>query len=117
MVVIGVLQEQGLIDKPAPTKGPFAEAVERYQRDQPSVVERCCSVLTITLGRPDDPITAQRRREFGRLLSDLGFTDGVVARMEGTRALDGTQSAEGRHARVTWTFHPDNGLRMVFEPT
>lgn len=112
-VALLALRQQGVIE---PTKDPFTEAVERYNRDQPSVVEQCCSVLTVTLGRPNEPITPQRRHAFSELLRDLGFSDGVVARMEGTRALDGTQEAEGTHATVSWTYHPDNGLRMVFEP-
>ena len=50
-------------------------------------------------------------------LADLGFSDAVLDRMTRTRALDGTLSAQGRHCNVTWTYHPDDGLQLVFEAT
>jgi hypothetical protein len=49
------------------------------------------------------------------LLDELGFSSAVLGRMERTRALDGTQDAEGRNVNVTWTYHPDDGLNLVFE--
>lgn len=49
------------------------------------------------------------------MLDKLGFSEAVISRMGQTRALDGTQSAEGRHCNVTWTYHPDDGLQAVFE--
>ena len=49
------------------------------------------------------------------MLNELGFPAGTTARMESTRALDGTLDAHGDHVNVTWTYHPDNGLRMVLE--
>lgn len=40
--------------------------------------------------------------------------DAIVARMEQTRALDGTLQEEAAGVRVTWTYHPDDGLSAVF---
>ena len=41
------------------------------------------------------------------------WTSADVARMLRTRALDGTQrTADGR---VSWTYHPDNGLQLVID--
>lgn len=51
------------------------------------------------------------------MLGELGFSSAVADRMAKTRALDGTQQATGRNCNVTWTYHPDNGLQMVFEAT
>ena len=50
----------------------------------------------------------------GRAGNETGFWDNAdTARMGRTRALDGTQkSSDGR---VTWTFHPDDGLTLVIE--
>jgi len=50
-------------------------------------------------------------------LSALGFSDAVLDRMSNTRALDGTLTAQGHHCNVSWTYHPDDGLQMVFEAT
>ncbi len=49
------------------------------------------------------------------MLTDLGFSSAVIDRMNTTRALDGTLSADGKNCNVTWTYHPDHGLQMVFE--
>ena len=54
-------------------------------------------------------------RALGLMLRDLGFSDGTIDRMAMTRALDGLQSAEGDKVGVTWTYHPDDGLNMIFE--
>lgn len=48
-------------------------------------------------------------------LTALGFSDAVLDRLSNTRALDGTLTAQGRNCNVSWTYHPDHGLRMVFE--
>ncbi len=50
-------------------------------------------------------------------LDELGFSSAVAERMSKTRALDGTQTAEGNNCNVSWTYHPDDGLQMVFEAT
>ena len=49
------------------------------------------------------------------MLEELGFSSAVVSRMGNTRALDGTQRAEGDGVNVTWSYHPDDGLSLVFE--
>jgi len=48
-------------------------------------------------------------------LDELGFSSAVADRMSKTRALDGTLTAEGHNCNVSWTYHPDHGLQMVFE--
>ena len=44
----------------------------------------------------------------------LGFPDSVRIRMSETRAIDGTQSYEGIYYTVTWHYHPDQGLEVVY---
>jgi hypothetical protein len=53
--------------------------------------------------------------ELGSMLDDLGFPAATISRMQATRAMDGTLEAEGDGVNVTWTYHPDHGLQMVFE--
>lgn len=45
---------------------------------------------------------------------ELGFNDSLYDRMLSTRALDGTQSEENEHYKVTWTYHPDKGIDIVY---
>ena len=49
------------------------------------------------------------------MLDELGFSPAVIDRIGNTRALDGTREAQGKNCNVTWTYHPDDGLQMVFE--
>lgn len=49
------------------------------------------------------------------LNKQFGFKEVVLAKMDITRALDGTQSCENDDFKVTWTYHPDNGLNVIYE--
>ena len=55
--------------------------------------------------------------ELTSMLDELGFSPAVIGRMSDTRALDGTPGGPGQNCNVTWTYHPDDGLQMVFEAT
>ena len=68
--------------------------------------------LSITIQSYD---VIQAAQPLQQLLTELGFSSAVIDRMDKTRALDGTQNADGKNCNVTWTYHPDNGLQMVFE--
>ena len=45
----------------------------------------------------------------------LGFPDSVWEKMLKTRALDGTQSHKTKDFTATWSYHPDNGLDVIYE--
>lgn len=47
------------------------------------------------------------------VLKKTSVPDSVVAQIQGTRALDGTQKAAWDKFQASWTYHPDNGLRVV----
>ena len=49
------------------------------------------------------------------VLSELGVPESVVVRIDQTRALDGTQTAEWDGIAASWTYHPDVGLSLVME--
>ena len=46
--------------------------------------------------------------------SELGFSDALYTKMGKTRALDGTQTDENSKVKVSWTYHPDKGLSVVY---
>lgn len=48
-------------------------------------------------------------------MTELGFSSAVIERLYQTRALDGTITAQGHNCNVSWTYHPKNGLQLVFE--
>lgn len=45
---------------------------------------------------------------------ELGLPESVYAHMTSTRALDGMQSYEKDNIGVRWTYHPDNGLEIIY---
>lgn len=47
------------------------------------------------------------------VLNELGISDAIRSRMGGTRALDGTLTAEQGPMTLSWTYHPDAGLDVV----
>jgi hypothetical protein len=53
--------------------------------------------------------------EVACVLVALDVPDSVLARVDNTRALDGTQTAEWDDYAASWTYHPDAGLNMVIE--
>jgi hypothetical protein len=47
------------------------------------------------------------------VLAETGVTGAVIARMDRTRALDGTQDATWGDYMASWTYHPDAGLNVL----
>lgn len=47
------------------------------------------------------------------ILKGLNIPDSVVSQMDSTRALDGMQKATWDKIQASWTYHPDNGLRVI----
>jgi hypothetical protein len=46
---------------------------------------------------------------------EFGFNGSVYSQMMNTTALMGRQSAENDKYRVSWTYHPDDGLEVTYE--
>ena len=46
---------------------------------------------------------------------ELGFNGSVYSQMMKTTALMGCQSAENDKYKVSWTYHPDEGLEVTYE--
>ncbi len=47
--------------------------------------------------------------------ADLGFKSSVIEKMKSTTALQGRQSESNDDYVVSWTYHPDNGLEIMYE--
>lgn len=45
----------------------------------------------------------------------LGFSDSVYKKMMQTRSLDGRVSEENDKFKVSWTYHPDDGMEVMYE--
>lgn len=46
---------------------------------------------------------------------ELGFNGSVYSQMMKTTALMGRQTAENDKYKVSWTYHPDDGLEVTYE--
>lgn len=53
--------------------------------------------------------------EVGCFLYAVDVPSSISAQMDSTRALDGRQSAEFDGIKVSWVYHPDSGIDMIFE--
>lgn len=47
----------------------------------------------------------------------LGLPDSIINKMGKTRALDGMQTAKGDGVEISWTYHPDHGLEIIYSLT
>ena len=45
----------------------------------------------------------------------LGLPDVLYDKMGETRAIDGRQTAAYKNISVSWTYHPDDGLEIIYE--
>lgn len=71
------------------------------------------SSATIALLAPDSQRNALEAIKY--VNEELGFNGAVYNRMMETNALMGRQSEENDKYRVSWTYHPDEGLEVTYE--
>lgn len=89
----------------------LSEAVERHGFDT-TVVERS-DANSVSLNFEGFELEDHDNR-VRELLTELGFNaSAVMDRFGNTRALDGTQTDESDKARISWSYHPDDGLSVV----
>lgn len=74
------------------------------------------SYLTIDTNPDDksDYIEAEAILAIIEVNEELGLPESVNNKMDSTRALDGMQTYEGDGIEVSWTYHPDNGLEIMY---
>ncbi|MBQ9942147.1 MAG: hypothetical protein IJP03_03965 [Christensenellaceae bacterium] len=62
------------------------------------------------------PNTQENALEAIRYANDeLGFNGSVYSKMMQTNALMGRQTEETAKYRVSWTYHPSDGLEVTYE--
>lgn len=65
-----------------------------------------------TRGEYSDGVTFEK---IGCALDYLDAPSSVRSKMNSTRALDGMQTASWSGYLATWTYHPDNGMKLILE--
>lgn len=49
------------------------------------------------------------------VLKKLKISESTVFKISNTRAIDGIQTDESEDLKLTWSYHPDEGLSIIFE--
>lgn len=62
----------------------------------------------------DDYYDSDAYHKIESINSELGFSSSVYKQMGETRALDGRQSASCDNYEVSWTYHPDQGMEVLY---
>lgn len=63
----------------------------------------------------EDSFNTQAWTQIKTVLDDLGFASAVSEEMMETRSIDGRQSASADGYEVSWSYHPDDGLEVLFD--
>ena len=63
----------------------------------------------------EDYYGADAMNSIEKINKKLGFSDSVYQKMLQTRSLDGRLSEANKKYTVSWTYHPDNGLEVIYE--
>ena len=106
------------------TKTPVGDAAAAAVASPLETARKTCAdgSINAVIGDDGDTLTLQGRGketsgltypQIECILGELDVTDAVKAEIESTRALDGKQVAEWGGLRASWTYHPDDGVRMV----
>jgi hypothetical protein len=102
----------GPLDKAAPPRDdrtPIQRARENCEADKTTEGDNGRSVsITLTKYAPNDDVLAVTC-----LFDALGLPDHVFTVVNETRALDGRQRGTWAGYSASWTYHPDQGLRMT----
>lgn len=113
---------------------PFQTIAEQIAADYPSaglMTAADGSYLKIDTNPEDDDtdvedMTYSEYQEYMAVLTDsndaikfvngeLGFSEALYEKMSNTNSLMGQQSEENKQYRVSWSYHPDNGLEVMYE--
>ena len=63
-----------------------------------------------------DDYYSSEATDYVKAINDaLGLPNSVYDKMQSTSALDGRISEEHGNIRVSWKYHPDNGLQVIYE--
>jgi hypothetical protein len=116
-IILGLTACGGAASNPAPTTPTQSQI--RTARD-------ACKVTSTEYARLGDggyTLTLQTPPKYSELglpmtdvaciLTGVSIPDSVVSEMDSTRALDGTQKASWDKFQASWTYHPDNGMRII----
>ena len=63
----------------------------------------------------DDSFSSDALKNIKDANSELGFSDSLYEKMLVTSSLDGTKTDENDDVKVSWSYHKNNGLEVIYE--
>lgn len=63
----------------------------------------------------EDYFSSEAYENIKTVNEELGLPESVTKKMDETRALDGRLEEEYNGIKVSWTYHPDDGLEVMYE--
>lgn len=117
-ILIGVLLA-GLVhaDTTPSASNAIASAVEACAAGEASgieVLDGGNSIQMKTAGK-DVGQPGAHYKKVACILNELHAPESLISKMDATRALDGTLQGHWDNLSASWTYHPDNGLRVIVE--
>lgn len=107
---------------------PVAQAKQKLSEIYNSLCESSTSDDHISLGydnmsliidtKPNDSYYSYEDEALTAIAvvnSQLGLPSSLLDKMSSTRALDGIQTQDCGDYTVTWNYHPDNGMKVIYE--
>jgi len=95
-------------------RNPFESAIEDCNLENSADVRLGDGGDTLIVDGKGEDSSGAAIDTIACVATSLDVPDSVVAQMDGTRALDGAQTAEFEGITVRWSYHPDNGLDLIF---
>lgn len=117
-VVLSVGNKTDVVDIIVKSGPDFQKIFDEFCESEYATVASDGSYLTIDTNPDniDDYTNYSAYFAIGDVNEALGLPEALMEKMNKTRALDGTREEEFDEVRVTWQYHPDNGLSVTYEP-
>lgn len=102
---------------PIMSSSDFNDKYSKYKDESWCVIASDGSWMTIDTNPYDidDYTNSDVLSKIKSINEDLGFSSSVYQEMLKTRAIDGRQSATSDGYTASWTYHPDEGIEVIYE--
>lgn len=96
----------------------LAKIYEKYCSSEWAYLSSDGSSLTIDTNPSNasyNKVAKEATYGFVNVNNALGLPDSVLEKMKHTRALDGIQTETFEGLEVSWSYHPENGMEIIYE--
>lgn len=115
-VVVTLLVVVGAAFASAGSTPAFEKAVEACDASDRAGISIGDEGKSITIDtKGEDDASGASYDEASCILTGLGVPDSVVSHLDDTSANDGRQNASWDGVEASWTYHPDNGLKVILK--